>query len=304
MRSSVYRPVVCAALLSALGAACRKSEGPVVAQVGNIAITTSEFTNRLMDTPEGYQQYVASPEGRRQFLNLMIREKVLLYEARQAGLQRDPSYRKAVDEFKTQWQRKLKDYQESLLVQSYLRKLRSTELSVTDAEVEKYYDDHRDDYQHPVEVQASHILLSTPEDAQKALQRISNGDSFETVAKEMSKDPATAERGGKLNPFRRGSLVPEFEEAAFQLKVGETSSVVKTMFGYHIIRKTGEKVLPAQSLASVKEGIRARLERDKFDRWVADKQNAIGVHVDSQAMATVSVPSETAAVPSEESPKP
>ena len=59
----------------------------------------------------------------------------------------------------------------------------------------------------------------------------------------MSKDPATAVRGGKLAPFRRGTLVPEFEDAAFALKTGEVSGIVKSQFGFHIIKKLGEKAI-------------------------------------------------------------
>ncbi len=283
---------------------CQRSKGPVVAQVGDIAITASEFSDRLQQTPEGYQQYVASVEGRRQFLKLMIREKILLYQARRAGLQHDATYHQGIADFKTQMQHKVKDYEESLLVQTYLRRLRSTELSVKDGDVQKYYDEHQSYYQHPMEVQASHILLSSSDEAQSVLNRLKNGESFEALARTLSRDPGTASRGGKLTPFKRGSLVPEFEEAAFRLKVGETSGIIKTLFGYHIIRKTGDKMLPSEPFDAVKEDIRARLEREKFDHWVNDQQSALAVHIDDKAMAAVAMPVAPAAPPSEEPVKP
>jgi parvulin-like peptidyl-prolyl isomerase len=111
----------------------------------------------------------------------------------------------------------------------------------------------------------------------------------------MSKDPSTAVRGGKLAPFRRGALVPEFEDAAFALKPGQVSGIVKSQFGFHIIRKTGEKRLPAKTLADVKEEVRSLLERAKFNQWVAAKQSALGVKVNENAMQLLAV---------EESPKP
>jgi len=271
--------------------ACRKAEssGPVVAEVGASNITIGDLKARLQEAPAAYQQYVASADGRRQFLNLLIREKVLLAQAKTLNISGDPSYKEAIAKFKREWNRRLREYEETLQVESTLRRLRSGELAVTDADVEKYYNDHVSDYQNPVEISVSHILLNTPQEAQAALDRLNAGESFDKVARSMSRDPATAVHGGKLNPFRRGALVPEFEDTAFHLKVGETSEIVKTQFGFHIIRKLGEKRLAPQSLADVKEDIRSKLERDKFNQWVTAKQSTLGVKVNEQALTLLSV---------------
>ena len=106
----------------------------------------------------------------------------------------------------------------------------------------------------------------------------------------MSKDPGTAKNGGKLPPVHRGTLVPEFEVAAYALKPGETSGPVKTTFGFHIIKKTGERTLPAQLFEAVKEDIRSRLEKDKFDQWVSAKQAVAGVHVDDAVLTAPASP--------------
>jgi parvulin-like peptidyl-prolyl isomerase len=271
--------------------ACRKAEssGPVVAQVGNYAITLGDLKSRLQEAPAAYQQYVASEDGRRQFLNLLIREKVLLAEAKTLGIPREPSYKEAIAKFKGEWGRRLKEYEETLQVESALRRLRTKDLAATDTDVENYYNEHLSEYQKPVEVLASHILLNTPQDAEAALAHLRAGEPFEKVARTMSKDPATAVRGGKLSPIQRGTLVPEFEDAAFQLKVGETSGIVKTQFGFHIIRKLAEKRLAPRSLADAKEEIRAKLERDKFNQWVTAKQAALGVKVNDQVISQLSV---------------
>jgi len=278
-------------VMASLGVTCcgRAPEGPVVARVGTYQVTADDIKARLEQAPAAYRQYAASPEGRRQFLDLLIREKVLLAEAKNLGIPQDPAYRQAVAKYKAEWKRRLKDYEETLQVESALRRMRTTHLAATDTEVEKYYEDHRADYDKLVEVTASHILLSTEQEAEAALAQLKAKEPFERVAREMSKDPATAVRGGKLAPFRRGMLVPEFEDAAIHMKVGETSGIVKTQFGFHIIRKLGEKMLPRRSSAEVKDEIRAKLEREKFDRWVAAKKAAMGVTVDEQAMSHVSL---------------
>ncbi len=277
-------------VLAGLGfSACERAQGPAVARVGSYSITADDIQARLSETPAAYRQYAVSADGRRQFLNLLIREKILLAEAKTLGIPQDPVYRQAVAAFKANWKRRLQDYEDTLQVESALRRLRTKDLAATDTEVDTYYNDHRAEYDKPIEISVSHILLSSEQDAQTALERIRQGEPFERVAKEMSKDPGTAIRGGKLAPLRRGALVPEFEDAAFKLKVGEVSGIVKTQFGFHIIRKLGEKQVPARSAADAKDEIRAKLEREKFDQWVAVKQALLGVTVDEQAMSRLSL---------------
>jgi parvulin-like peptidyl-prolyl isomerase len=86
------------------------------------------------------------------------------------------------------------------------------------------------------EVHCAHILVKTEKDAQTVLQRLSNGEKFSNVASEVSLCPSK-KRGGDLGKFGRGRMVKEFEQAAFALQKGQISPIVKTQFGYHIIRK-------------------------------------------------------------------
>jgi len=86
------------------------------------------------------------------------------------------------------------------------------------------------------QVQARHILLQTREEADAALARLRDGEDFAELAAELSIDTATKEQGGDLGWFPRGQMTPAFSEAAFALQPGETSEVVETEFGYHIIR--------------------------------------------------------------------
>jgi peptidyl-prolyl cis-trans isomerase C len=277
-------------MFTVLGAAgCRHSpSGPTVATVGTDSITRADFETRLQSAPMEYQQYAASPEGRKRFLNLLIREKVLVNEAKHSDVASDPAYKQAVDQYHRQMAQRQDDYENSLLVNAYLNKLRTKELAVNDAEVKQYFDTHQAEYGKPVEIQVSHILVATEPEAQAALERLKAGDSFETVARQMSKDPGTARNGGKLPPVQHGTLVPEFENAAFALKNGEISGPVKTTFGFHIIKKTGERVLPPQSYDVVKEKIRSSLEKEKFDHWMSEKQASANVHVDDAELAAAS----------------
>ena len=89
-------------------------------------------------------------------------------------------------------------------------------------------------------VRASHILVEKHSQALKVLEELNTGKDFKELARKYSTCPSR-KRGGDLGFFGRGRMVKEFEKAAFALKMGEVSGPVKTQFGYHVIKKTGEK---------------------------------------------------------------
>ena len=86
------------------------------------------------------------------------------------------------------------------------------------------------------DVHCAHILVKTEKEAQAAVERLHKGEKFANVAKEISLCPS-GKRGGDLGTFGRGKMVREFEQVAFTLQKGQVSPIVKTKFGYHIIRR-------------------------------------------------------------------
>jgi len=88
----------------------------------------------------------------------------------------------------------------------------------------------------PNEVHCAHILVKTDKEAQAVVERLSRGDKFANVAKEVSICPSR-KRGGDLGTFTRGKMVKEFEQTAFNLQKGQVSPIVKTKFGYHVIKR-------------------------------------------------------------------
>ncbi|PGP12608.1 peptidylprolyl isomerase [Bacillus cereus] len=105
-------------------------------------------------------------------------------------------------------------------------------VKVTDKDLETFYEQNKDKY---LTIDASHILVEKQDEAEKILKELKNGAKFDEMAKKHSKD-GSAIKGGELGTFGKGSMVKEFEEAAFALKENEMSNVVKTQFGYHIIK--------------------------------------------------------------------
>ena len=119
------------------------------------------------------------------------------------------------------------------------------------------------------QVHARHILVQTPDQAAQALNRLNKGEDFAKVAREVSQDPSTASAGGDLGWFPRGLMVPEFEQAAFNLKPNELSPAIQTQFGYHIIQvleKDANRKLPDERWQE--------LRQMKFQDWLEDQRDA------------------------------
>jgi peptidyl-prolyl cis-trans isomerase C len=88
----------------------------------------------------------------------------------------------------------------------------------------------------PDKVHCAHILVKTEQEAKTVLERLNRGEKFSNIAKEVSQCPS-GKNGGDLGTFARGKMVKEFETAAFALQKGQTSSAVRTKFGYHVIKR-------------------------------------------------------------------
>ncbi len=169
-------------------------------------------------------------------------------------------------------------YQKS--VQSFLDSVKSlgfTETNLRDIMTAQLYHDKlraviaADAKPEEEEVWARHILVPDEAAAQAVLTRLNNGEDWAKVAKEVSTDTSTKDQGGDLGWFPRGQMVKEFEDAAFSLKVGETSQPVKSTFGYHVIQVLGHEMRPLN-------GSEFETYKDKiFQDWVTKTKKAANV---------------------------
>jgi foldase protein PrsA len=133
-----------------------------------------------------------------------------------------------------------------ILVSKLQEKL-TTEVSVTDDEVAAYYGANQDQF---ISIKASHILMEDEEEAKKMLERVKKGENFNELALEFSEDPTAVDNKGDLGYFRKGQMVEPFETAAFALKAGEISELVKTDYGYHIIKLEDKKYDKLEEIAA------------------------------------------------------
>ncbi len=149
-----------------------------------------------------------------------------------------------------------------------MKKLLAPQIDVSDENISTYYEENKDRILAALEIRASHILVASEELANSLLQQIRDGADFAQLATEHSIDPGSGAKGGDLGFFRRGAMVPEFEQAAYSLEVDEVSGVVASDFGYHIIKVTDKET--ELTLEDNKEEIKDMLFRQQFNELAPD----------------------------------
>ncbi len=140
------------------------------------------------------------------------------------------------------------------------------QVTISDEEVQQYYQEHLDHYSTSEQREVSHILVQGDDEAkaQSILDELNAGADFATLAEEKSEDIGSADAGGSLGWIERDTMDPAFEEAAFALaKVGDVTGLVKSDFGYHIIKLDGLKAPVAKSFEEVSGEIKAELANQK-----------------------------------------
>jgi peptidyl-prolyl cis-trans isomerase D len=163
-------------------------------------------------------------------------------------------------------------------------------VTVTDRDLEAYYQEHRDELKEDEQACASHILVKVKSDpaakeghaeaeaktiAEGLLARVKAGGDFAEIAKKSSEDQGSAPGGGDLGCFPKGRMVPQFDAAVFALSPGQTSELVRSSFGYHIIRLASLREEQTPPLTAVKERIRPLATSQKVEALAAEKTEAI-----------------------------
>jgi len=268
----------------------------VVITVGDHKITVAEYQALIKALPQQYQE-AARGAGRRDFARNLVELQVLADQATKEGLDKQPDTKVQLE-----FQR------DNMLAAAMFQSLQKT-VTVSDAEVQAYYDAHKADYEI---VTARHILvrvkgapmpappgkpeLSDAEAKAKAesiRKRLVGGEDFAKVAKEES-DDTSSDKGGDLGEFKRGMMVAPFDAAAFSLKVGDISEPVQTPFGYHIIQVQTHKV---RSLDEVKDQILAQLKPSAARKEVETLTGKVKVDISDSYFGPAPAPPAPAAPP-------
>lgn len=261
----------------------------VIAKVNDEYILKSDYDYQVAQVKSALEangQDFSKDEGKKileeikkQVLDAMINDKIALQQAEKEGVSlSDEEFRDAMnsleeyhggkdalDKYISQQGLDRDSFEKSVKEQLIINKFKdkiTADVKVTDEEIKKFYEENKAMFELPApEIRASHILVDTQEEAEKILAEIKAGADFAELAKKYSKDPATKDIGGDLGYFSKGKMDAEFEKAAFALKTGQVSDVVKTSFGYHIIKVTGER--NSLSFEDAESYIKSHLEDSK-----------------------------------------
>jgi peptidyl-prolyl cis-trans isomerase D len=154
-------------------------------------------------------------------------------------------------------------------------------------DIQRSYNDNIQQYQTPEQIRASHILLKTEgkneadvkKRAEAILAQVKGGADFAALAKKESEDDGSKANGGDLGFFGKGRMVPEFEKAAFAMQPGQTSDLVRSQFGFHIIRVIEKKAGETRPLDQVRQQIQDQLSQQQADAQITEKARQLETRI-------------------------
>ena len=276
--------LVVGALIFLLITYTSSAKGATVATIDGEEITKDDLYENLVN------QYGASA------LSLMISDKIVGMEAKKEDIKiTDKEIAKEMDKLIESYGDE-ETFEQQLAatgatkgtlekdIVKYLQtvKLLEPSMKITDEEINTYFEENKDSFAQEEQVEASHILVDSKAEAKNIAKKLEAGEKFADLAKEYSTDTASAEKGGELGFFSKGEMAEEFEEVAFSLEKGKSSDLVKTSYGYHIIKVTNKKAAKEAKLKDNKTDIVAVLKNEKlqteYTTWLTEKQKDYDIY--------------------------
>jgi foldase protein PrsA len=256
-------------IVAGLSAGCGRTDtSEAIARVDGSVLSADEF---YASVPEQLLA-VMSLDDQEEALKTWVKTELFYREGLRRGFGDDTDLR-----------RRLKEIERELVAEECIRGFVENIPDVTEDEAREYFQEHRSDYS--IQVRLAHILVRSRPEAERALAEIRSGTPFENVAASLSVDQ-TASQGGDLGYMRRGEMVHELEEAAFELKVGEVGDVIASSYGYHVIKVldrhpgAGQPSFDSKQ-AAVMNFLTSRRRRMAFDDWLAELEERATVIIDT-----------------------
>lgn len=245
-RNILLAAAAVSATLAFSGLAQAQDTGKTVAVVNGEAVTEAELARAYQALPQEYQAAgldILYP----MLLEEVISRKLISSQARAAGMADQPEIKE-----------RMAQYENELLYTTYL--IQQAEARVTDAEVQEAYDAWVAQLPGGDEIETSHILVETEEEAREVIQLVTDGTPFADLATERSKDTGSGANGGELGWLRRGETVEPFENAAFALQPNTfTADPIQSQFGWHVILVTDRRAIEHPSVEEVGPQFRQQL---------------------------------------------
>jgi peptidyl-prolyl cis-trans isomerase C len=303
--------IVGAAILTMPFAAMAKEAAKVYATVGNETITQADIDSKTSMLPPQFRARYETADGKKKLVEQLTKMSLLSQEARRLQLDK-----------KEEVAKRIKEIADNLIIQELIKQEVIDKIKVGDADLEKYYKEHQQEFIEPEKVKVNIIMFklkdnATPEEkkAQKkkadlALKRLKKGDDFEKVAKEVSEDERTKNSGGNTGFFSKGKRMNTYgekvEEKAFTLKTGQISDIIEEKNGYYIIKVGEKKPQKEETFQEAKSKIERRMQQEEqkkaYDTYLESLKKQYPVKINEENIAAGAPASPPA--PQPQQPKP
>ena len=284
--------VLAAVLAAAMLLSCSKGKeeakpadsSPVLATVDGSNITADDYREEATSLSPAAISALNDPANREKFLDNLINKQLIVEKADAAGYDKDPVIAKRLAQFRS-----------TLLLGMFVKKEVLDKVAVSDQEIKDYFDKKKDSLG---AVRLSHILVGSQKEAQEVLGKLKAGGDFASLAKQYSLDTKTKGQGGDLGWVRWSQFgSASLKDAAFNLKPGETSGIVQSQFGFHIMKVTDKKPAADADFAAIKDSLKEQvLEKKKeelFDSIVKALREKATVKKNPENLKAVAVTSPT-----------
>ncbi len=273
----------------------KAQQAETLVKVGNETITVGDFAARLSEQSPYLRARYASPERRREFLDNMVRFELLAQEAHNKGYDRSDEVERTRKQMMIQ----------AMMKAEFEDRVQLTD--ITDAEVRTYFESHRDEFDKPEQVRASHIVIRDRAAAQRVLTQVlakrADIAFWRQTAERANEDAETKDRFGDLRFFSRPAQRRDDEpvipaavaEAAFTLaQVGDIHpTLIQSPAGFHILKLTGKRAALHRTLEEASRPIRNRLWRERREQrvtdFIASLRRDANVTIDEAALAALRV---------------
>lgn len=262
----------------------------VIIAVGDVKITAAQF-DKLIDTLQPQYRTLARGTGRKQFADNLAKMLTLAQEAQRRKMNETGDYKTRAM------------FQDDNILAAMLVEQLGKDIQVSEADLRQYYADHKSEYE---QVHARHILIRVQGSqvpvrpgqkdltdaealakAQEIRKKIQDGADFGELAKLESDDIGSGSNGGDMPAFRRGQMVPSFEQAAFAMKPGELSEPVKSQFGYHIILVVSHESKSFEDMKTELEGrVKPEQTQKAIDKAIEELQKSNPAVLDPEFFGT------------------
>ncbi len=234
-----------------------------VARIGDDVITEADIDREFLRMPERVRKLKDQPAMRKNLLNNIITRRILEAEAKRQGIADDPKIRARIEQTTS-----------TIIIQALNQRMREQQ-KPTEQELRSYYEAHQKNYRLPGTWRVRHILLDNEADAKAVLKRLQQGEDFAVLAKALSKDASSRDRGGELPALRQGQMGPAFDQALMALDAAHPiSGVVHSRMGYHVIQWLSTQPARIRSFEEVRPQLTMQLQQQRFREWVEQTRAA------------------------------